>query len=100
MKYNPAYMFTELTVKILAHIIPPPRSFLQRYVLVRAVAVCNGTTTLRKSTSSLRVVEKELMHGLIIKTFFSLVHGNKVHTGKIKRIVHTSEFFGMENTLA
>ena len=26
MKYNPAYMFTELTVNILVHIIPPPRS--------------------------------------------------------------------------
>jgi len=30
MKYNPAYMFTELTVKILVHIIPPLRS--RKYV--------------------------------------------------------------------
>jgi hypothetical protein len=56
---------------------------------VRAIAIRNDTTTLRKSTHSLRVVEREVIHGLIIKTFFSLVHGNKVHTGKIKRNART-----------
>jgi hypothetical protein len=76
-------------------------SFLQRYVpVVRTIAVRNDTTTLRKSTNSLRVAEREVIHGLIIKTFFSLVRGNKVHTGKIKRIARTPEFFWMEDPLA
>ena len=67
---------------------------------MRAIAVRNDTKTLKKSTNSLRVVEREVIHGLVIKTFFSLVHGNKVHTGKIKRIVSTSEFLGMDDPLA
>jgi hypothetical protein len=39
-----------------------------------------------KSTNSLRLVERVVIHRLIIKTFFLLFHGNKVHTSKKKEL--------------
>ena len=61
---------------------------------MRAIAVRNDTATLKKPASSLRVVGRELIHGLIIKKYFSLFHGNKVYTGKVRRIARTSVFLG------